>query len=315
MADPNSNMIQQHVPIDCPALNSTITLSFPHIDEDSVINIQLPYDFNRLTEPDLWDGNFYSVSLYGSLEHLTSNADSIRKSMVCMATYIKIKKIKISKSNNIKDFEGIGKVAWKLISFIYEAGWDSLVADNHKNTFRQKISHKFTSQVNLEKPGKKQETPANKLTSIERLLSLILAKSPKEVNEILKYFKTSKPFMTVLNQAKSYAQSAKNVSNTEKVLKIKAANIKNIQKIIKGNNNSKPKPHINITTKGPSHKQVIVPMSNINQKNFMKESGAHVTNLNKALENLKLEVTVNFVRSNASGIIVVTNKVTNSLDL
>jgi len=308
-------MIQQHVPIDCPALNSTITLSFPHIDEDSVINIQLPYDFNRLTEPDLWDGNFYSVSLYGSLEHLTSNADSIRKSMVCMATYIKIKKIKISKSNNIKDFEGIGKVAWKLISFIYEAGWDSLVADNHKNTFRQKISHKFTSQVNLEKPGKKQETPANKLTSIERLLSLILAKSPKEVNEILKYFKTSKPFMTVLNQAKSYAQSAKNVSNTEKVLKIKAANIKNIQKIIKGNNNSKPKPHINITTKGPSHKQVIVPMSNINQKNFMKESGAHVTNLNKALENLKLEVTVNFVRSNASGIIVVTNKVTNSLDL
>ena len=61
-----------------------------------------------------------------------------------MATYIKNKKIEMSKSNNIKDFEGIGKVAWKLISFIYETRWDFLVADNHKNTFRQKISHKFT---------------------------------------------------------------------------------------------------------------------------------------------------------------------------
>ena len=57
-------------------------------------------------------------------------------------------------------------MAWKLISSIYEAGWDSLVADNHKNTFRQKVSHKFTSQVNLEKPGKKQKTPANKPASI-----------------------------------------------------------------------------------------------------------------------------------------------------
>ena len=121
--------------------------------------------------------------------------------------------------------------------------------------------------------------------------------------------------MTALNQAKSYTQLAKNVSNTKKVLKIKAANIKNIQKIIKGNNNSKPKPHFNITTKGPSHKQVTVPMSNINQKNFMKESGVYVTNLNRALKNIKSEVTVNFVCSNAFGIIVVTNKVTNSLDL
>jgi len=66
--------------------------------------------------------------------------------------------------------------------------------------------------------------------------------------------------MTTLNQAKSYAQLAKNVSNTEEVLKIKVANIENIQKIIKGNNNSKPKPYINMTTKGLLCKQAIVPV-------------------------------------------------------
>ena len=131
----------------------------------------------------------------------------------------------------------------------------------------------------------------------------------------MKYIKTSKPSITALNQAKSYAQLAKNVSNTEEVLKIKVANIENIQKIIKGNNNSKSKPYINMTTKGLLCKQVIVPMRDINQKNFMKESSTHVTNLNSALKNIKLEVTVDFVCSDVSGIIVVTNKVTNSSDL
>ena len=266
-------------------------------------------------KPDLWDGNFHSVSLHGSLKHLTSNTNSIRKSMVHMATYIKNKKIKTSKSNNIKDFESIDKAAWELISSIYEAGWDSLVTDNHKNTFRQKVSHKLTSQVNLEKPGKKQETPANKSASIERLPPLIPVKFPKEINGISKYFKTSKPSTTALNQAKLYVQSAKNISNTEKVLKIKVANIETIQKIIKGNNNFKPKLCINITTKKLLHKQVIIPISNINQKSFMKESGAYVANLNRTLKNIKLEVTVDFVCSDASGIIVVTNKVTNSSDL
>ena len=96
---------------------------------------------------------------------------------------------------------------------------------------------------------------------------------------------------------------------------LKAANIKNIQKIIKGNNNSKPKPCINMTTKELSCKQVIISISNINQKNFMKESGTYVVNLNRALKNIKLEVTVDFVYSDMSGIIVVTNKVTNLSDL
>ena len=38
-ANPNSNTIQQHVLIDCLALNSTITSSSPCVDEDSIINI------------------------------------------------------------------------------------------------------------------------------------------------------------------------------------------------------------------------------------------------------------------------------------
>ena len=47
----------------------------------------------------------------------------------------------------------------------------------------------------------------------------------------------------------------------------------------------------------------------------MKESSAHVANLNRTLKNIKLEVTVNFVCFDTSGIIVVTNKVANLSDL
>ena len=62
-------------------------------------------------------------------------------------------------------------------------------------------------------------------------------------------------------------------------------------------------------------KQIIIPISDINHNNLMKESGAHVANMNRALKNIKSEITVNFICSNTSSITVVTNKVTNLSDL
>jgi len=70
-----------------------------------------------------------------------------------------------------------------------------------------------------------------------------------------------------------------------------------------------------MTTKRLLHKQVIVPMSKVNQKNLMKESEACVANLNKALKSIKLDISVNFIHSDASSIIMVTNKVANPSDL
>ena len=56
-------------------------------------------------------------------------------------------------------------------------------------------------------------------------------------------------------------------------------------------------------------------MNNNNKKNFMEESNVHVTNMNRALKNIKTEVMVDFIWSNSRGIIIVTNKVASSLDL
>ena len=73
-------------------------------------------------EPELWNGNFLPISLHGLLEHLSSNAANLKKFMTYIAKYIQNKKIEISKSNDIKDLEGIGKAVWELILSIYESG-------------------------------------------------------------------------------------------------------------------------------------------------------------------------------------------------
>ena len=92
------------------------------------------------------------------------------------------------------------------ISFIYESEWDFFIANNHKNSFRQKVLYKFTLKVILEKNSKKKENIANKSTNIKRLPSLISAKSPKKINKIFKYFKSNKLFTKmILIMTKLYA--------------------------------------------------------------------------------------------------------------
>ena len=75
------------------------------------------------------------------------------------------------------------------------------------------------------------------------------------------------------------------------------------------------KPHIQITMKGPSRKHVIIPINNNNNTKFMRNSSAHVTNINRALRNAKSEVLVDFIYSDPLDTTVVTNKVSLQSDL
>jgi len=123
-----------------------------------------------------------------------------------------------------------------------------------------------------------------------------------------------------MNSGKSYAQASLTTNNTEEILKIKETfpslkekNIKNIQKIIKGDSN--PRPHIKMITKGPFRKQVIVLTNNNNKKTFIDESSSYVFNINKALRNIKSDMMVDFIQQDTVSIIFITNKVTSILDL
>jgi len=121
---------------------------------------------------------------------------------------------------------------------------------------------------------------------------------PKKVNEISKYFTKNNQTNEKKEQRKSYTQALTPLNNTRKVLKktfpnLQAKKIENIQKIINGE--GKLKPRIHIMTKGLLRKQVIILMSNDNKVKFMEDSSTHITNINRALKNIKSKVMVDFI--------------------
>ena len=165
-----------------------------------------------------------------------------------------------------------------------------------------------------------KENVKSTLASIKRIPSLIPAKSQKKFNVISKYFKNKQPETQTPGNNKIYAQASKLSTSTLDVIKIKemfpsigAKKIDQINEIVKGN--LKPKHQINMMTKGPSCKQIIIPMSNDNIVKFMKNSATHVINLNRNLRNTKSEVSVDFICSDPVGITVVTDKVSQLSDL
>jgi len=78
------------------------------IHEDEVINIQLPYDSQAPTEPELWSGSFHPISLYSSIEHFASDAKNIKVSLNFLAKYIQGKQVNGNKVNDLDDFDGMG---------------------------------------------------------------------------------------------------------------------------------------------------------------------------------------------------------------
>ena len=298
----------------------------PH--EEEVINIQLPYDLQAPTEPDLWSGSFHPISLHRSIKHLTSDSKNIKVSLNFLAKYIRNKQVNSGKANDLNNFDGIGDAIWNFISSVYEAKWDALYTDQKSNTLRTKISSKFTPRINPSNYGNKKDIAKPVPVTINKVPPLppLPAKTKKEVNVISKYFHPKKSMVknnvqgNNINSGKSYTQASKTSINTSEVLKIKetfsslnAQKINQVNNIINGQN--KPKPHIKMTTKGPSRKQVIILMSSENVISFMKSSSLHVANINRLLCNAKSDVLVDYICSDNTGIMVITSKVTQQSDM
>jgi len=222
----------------------------------------------------------------------------------------------------------MGDAIWNFISSVYAAKWDALYTDQKTNTLRSKISAKFTPRMPLSNGNTKKDISESTLVTINKAppLPLLPAKTKKEINVISKYFHPKKPSVKNNRQpskdqiGKSYAQASKLSASTSDVLKIKEAfPTLNAQKINQVNNivngQSKQKPCINMTTKGPSRKHIIIPMSGDNVSSFLKNSSLNMANINRQLYNAKSDVLVDYIRSDNTGIIVITNKVAQQSDL
>ena len=298
----------------------------PCVDNDNVINIQLPYNPNGLTEPDLWSGNFQPISLHGLVEYIASDLKNIKQSLNFMVRYIFNKKVNSKSSNNLNDFDGIGDMVWNFLSSVYQSSWDSLYTDNKSKSLREKILDKPTPRVVPSMSNKPTKNPT--LVTINKAPPPppLLAKTKKEINTISKFFLSNKLMVknnvnsNTINSDKSYTQATKTSNKTLDVLKIKdmfpslnAQKVDQVNNIVNGQ--AKPKPHIKMTTKDPSRKQVIISMSGENISSFMKSLSLHVANLNRLLHNAKSEVLTGYIRSDPIGITIVTNKVSQQSDM
>ena len=78
---------------------------------------------------------------------------------------------------------------------------------------------------------------------------------------------------------------------------------------------NKSKPHIKMTTKGLLQKQVIVPMGRANVDKIMALSSIHVTNINRALKNIKSNIMVDYIQPETTGVTIITNNIASAADL
>jgi len=92
-------------------------------EDDNIINIQLPYNLNALTELGLWNSSFHPISLHRLIEHIVSDSKNIKDSLNFMAKYISNKQINSSKSNDLEDLHGIGKAVWNFTGLGWKIGY------------------------------------------------------------------------------------------------------------------------------------------------------------------------------------------------
>ena len=291
---PNPN--PQHVLNENPRSNSGNNVTQVNTShEDEVINIQLLYNPQAPTELELWSGSFHPISLHGSIEHFTSDAKNIKVSLNFLAKYIQGKQVNSNKVNDLNNFDGMGDAIWNFISSVYASKWDALFTDQKSNTFRGKISSKFTPRIPPTNGHPTKDVPKSTPVSINKAPPPppLLAKTKKEINVISKYFHkrpmtNNSEGSTNQQKSKSYAQVSKTKINMSEVLKIKetflalnAKEINQVNDIVNGQ--SKPKPRIRMTTKGPSRKNIIIPMSSDNVSSFMRNSSLNVANINREL--------------------------------
>ena len=75
---------------------------------------------------------------------------------------------------------------------------------------------------------------------------------------------------------------------------------------VTNNKGFKDKPKLNITTKGLSRKQIIVPMSTNNSKAIITQANEHILNIKRLLKDVKSDVSVDFICSDNKGVITAT---------
>jgi len=285
-----------------------------------------PIDFNpsllnyggiQPAMPSSWDGAHHALSVFGTDEMNEVDAINIAKLISRIVEYIKNNLA--DKKPPAREFKQVTKSFWNLITAIYSSKWDLLPCEDRKN-FCILVGKKILN--NYAKPGFENKTEAKKvlppLPGTVMNTNVPATPPPSKTTSPIEK-KATKPMI----MKKSYMQASKvNISmSIEDVIRVKEVfpflSADEVGKMLKAKNSSRgsKKPKINMTTKGQSRREVIIPMTKTNAELIINSAHIHTSNVNKCLKNSKSDTFVDFIRLNVNGIIIMTNKPASDLDL
>jgi len=135
------------VPLDQNKTHTHVNDTNPSATTPSLEPLAILYQADHPADPALWDGNFSSISLFGTVEVLRGDAKNIACSLQRIATFIKQRPLGERNSSDIPQISNFGFAAWGLISAIYNSGWDKLLADDNSRTFQQYVVPQFNRSV------------------------------------------------------------------------------------------------------------------------------------------------------------------------
>ena len=310
--DPTTDYSSTHMPHNSHAYNKAapIDSNQPAPSTLPVPPSAIPYETNMPADPNLWDGHFGPISLFGTNEFLQSDAYNVSCSLIRMAEFIRQRNITNRDGNKIPQIDSFREAVFNFIMAIYKAGWDKLFTSD-KNTLRQKIRTQFSDLTPRDQNTGKRNT-------VEKIPPPISKRLPhKQVEEVRKRLEQKKS--KEKNLTKSYAQVS---SLANDILKLRDAfpalpnkKIIEIHNTILNTTQPKGKKKISITTKGPSRKQTIVPLLGKHILSIMNNAGLHVNSINGLLKGIKSTLRAEFIRSAIESIIITTNNVPATSDL
>ena len=210
-----------------------------------------------------------------------------------------IKNNPADKKSPAREFKQVTKSFWNLIQAIYSSRWDLLPVEDGKN-FRtlvgEKILNNYIKLGLVNQPEAKKLLPSMPNTAINP--NVPITPSPSKTTGPIEK-KAPKPMI----MKKSYAQASKtNISSSiEDVIRVKEVfptlSADEVGKMLKAKNSSggTKKPKINMTTRGQSRREVIIPMTKTNAELIVNSAHIHISNINKCLRNSKSDIFADFI--------------------
>ena len=226
----------------------------------------------------MWDGHINLISMFRQNNTQEIDVNNIKISFIHISDFISNRELKNNMEKDIPFLSSFDQIAFDFVFFIFKGGWNQLKTDRDNKMFHELIKNTFSTKMLMISKGKKANKfpPTKSVEFTKLLLSQLPLRPSKKVLENLKFHRKNasgneKKAMEITKL--SYAQvSSKSVNN---ILKIKEnfpkLSNKKIEELNRSifNKSEKLKLKINMTTKGPSHKQVIVLIDSDNTKSFM----------------------------------------------